>query len=265
MTDSVATRRVRATLVAVSVGGMVCFAGIFAASVLARPTIERAAKDYLVARVTADAQESLGDRWQPAVGSEGDAEALRAKLGETAAMLQGWSDARLPEAVGALIASFCDIDCEEQKAAAADSYGAILRDALESTLKRTHDKMAGLRAFVVGAYHARLIALIGEVRLVAGINLALFAGLALLLWLRRHEMRPVLVPAALLCASTVATLALYVTAQDWLWSILLGDFVGYGYLAWFAGVFLLLADIALNEARVSNAVIALIPVPVPPC
>ena len=42
--------------------------------------------------------------------------------------------------------------------------------------------------------------------------------------------------------------------QNWLYTVLLGNYVGYGYLIWVGLVFAVLVDCVFNRARVSRAV-----------
>ena len=50
---------------------------------------------------------------------------------------------------------------------------------------------------------------------------------------------------------------LYLFNQDWLHTIVFGDYLGWGYAAYLAVVALLLADILMNHARVSTRLVNL--------
>ena len=45
---------------------------------------------------------------------------------------------------------------------------------------------------------------------------------------------------------------LYLFSQDWLLTIIHGDYVGFAYIGWLGAAFLLLLDIAINRGRVTT-------------
>lgn len=123
-----------------------------------------------------------------------------------------------------------------------------------------------LRFFVVGAYQARLRALVRELRLFTGVNAALFAIVGVLLYANRSNMQRVLLPSAVLLTSTLTAVALYVTTQNWFWTILLGDYMGAWYIALVVVTTAFAADVILLKARISLNILGNLPtILVPPC
>ena len=62
------------------------------------------------------------------------------------------------------------------------------------------------------------------------------------------------VPAVFLLAATLLSSAIYVLGQDWFYTILCNDYMGFGYLAYIALIFGFLVDIALNKAQLTTAI-----------
>jgi hypothetical protein len=62
-------------------------------------------------------------------------------------------------------------------------------------------------------------------------------------------------PGVLLLSATVLASAIYIFGQDWFYTILYNDYMGFSYLAYIAVIFGILLDIALNKARVTTEVI----------
>jgi hypothetical protein len=91
-----------------------------------------------------------------------------------------------------------------------------------------------------------------EWRIFTGVNAVAFLALYLLSFYRRNlGMR--LVPVALVMFISVGlTSWFYLFNQDWFSTVLFGTYVGWGYALWLTFVFVLLADLALNRARVTG-------------
>ena len=62
-------------------------------------------------------------------------------------------------------------------------------------------------------------------------------------------------PGVLLSASTLICSYFYIFQQNWLMTIIHGDYLGFIYLAWLGVVFLFLCDIVLNRGRVTSEIL----------
>lgn len=120
-------------------------------------------------------------------------------------------------------------------------------------------QMGGLRDFITGVYKERLHALIEEVRVFTGLNAALFGVMLVMMWFKRDDMRPVLLPVAVMLASTGSAAYLYFVTQDWLWSVLLSNYMGFWYLGLVGLTLVFVCDIALFKARLSINVLGTLP------
>lgn len=114
-----------------------------------------------------------------------------------------------------------------------------------------------VRALIEGRYADIVADLLHDLRIVTGVNFLLFAGLLALSILRPQQGRALLLPAALLVISTIVTSLVYLFGQNWFFTILYADYVGYGYAAWLFLVFGLLCDIALFRARTTMRIVDL--------
>jgi hypothetical protein len=75
---------------------------------------------------------------------------------------------------------------------------------------------------------------------------------------RRQAKLQLLLPALVVFGAVGLTGGLYLLNQDWLHTIVFGDYVGWGYAAYLSLVAALLADILLNRARVSTRILNLL-------
>lgn len=255
----------RVALVVVCVAGTVLFASAFVATFVARPTLERAAREYLVAQVQELARQRFDSTLAEHPTLRSAADTVAKELSRTAQSVSDFRDSDLPEQVGAIIAALCAKDCEQDREAAVERHTGRVRAWADRVVEGIEAKLSGLREFVVGHYRKRLAALIHEVRIFTGINATLFLCTGALLWWRRNAMAPLLVPLALLTASTGISAWLYLSTQNWLWTVLLSDYVGWWYAALVIVVGAFLVDIVFNRARVSINIVTSLPGAIVPC
>ncbi|NUU66153.1 hypothetical protein HQN64_08510 [Enterobacteriaceae bacterium BIT-l23] len=94
-----------------------------------------------------------------------------------------------------------------------------------------------------------------DFRLFTGLSGGLFLAVTLTAFLCRDRIRPLLVPTGLLLLATGFMSYSYIFMQDWLYTIIFNDYMGWYYLVYVGLVFALLCDITLNRARVLRALI----------
>lgn len=249
----------RAALVVGCLCGTLAFSALFAMTFVARPQIETAAGVFLRAEVERQARERYGARLEHALDASEHAAAIATRLGKDAKALHAFSASRAPDAIGALLAELCHYDCEEKKQAKAREHAASIRDRIAESIVAAKTQIAGLRDFVQGAYRQRLYALISEARVFTGLNAGLFALMLAMLWFKRRDMRLVLLPVAMLLVSTAGAAYLYFATQNWLWTILLSDYIGFWYLGIVALTLTFVIDISVFHARLTLNILGILP------
>jgi hypothetical protein len=112
-----------------------------------------------------------------------------------------------------------------------------------------------LAAIIQSGYFAALSDLKRDMRIFTATNTFAFLLLVLVSFLRPDDVLELFVPGMLLLVSTLVCAYLYVFGQNWLLTIINGDYMGFAYGSWLAIVFLFLCDIGLNRARVTTTII----------
>jgi hypothetical protein len=147
--------------------------------------------------------------------------------------------------IGLVVEALCAGDCRTRDFLEAEilkAYGNI-----ELKLKPGFDILRGM---VEAKYHAVFDALRHDIKIFLGANLIVL-GFALVLALARGRAGRHLAPLSiLLTIATAVTSTWYVFGQNWILTVITADYFGWSYLTFIGVVFLLLADIALNRARV---------------
>jgi hypothetical protein len=256
-----AKKAFRTSTVVLSLVGTLLFSVAFAITLVGRPWIESAANAYLRKEVERVARRELGAVAERAGSTEAEAKLLSRALGARAdefveRVKKERLEERLTEIVRTALDRLCDIDCEEEERAenAADA-GTFSRGILGGTVQMMKSAAAGLEGFVVGKYKELLYGLIRELRIFTGLNAALYALTLGVLYLRRRAIEPVLVPAFVLIVATTISIVVYVTAQDWFWTVLTNSYLGYGYLVVVGVVLAFLVDIVFARATVTTAIL----------
>ncbi len=148
------------------------------------------------------------------------------------------------------LAQIRDLDCE-CRTKYADRYKRGFEFDL-SLLQAANDKIVET---IQGGYLKVVADLKRDIRIFTSSNIAIFALLLLVSFLKPNARMHLMIPAALLTASTLICSYFYIFEQNWLLSIIHSDYVGYAYLGYLGFVSLFLADIIFNHARVTTKIL----------
>lgn len=172
------------------------------------------------------------------------------KLGLEKEKIQQDIDNKLPEKIASIIASMCGYDCEKKKLLAQSITSGYLEriasiQIAESTLS---DIVKGKYIEIVGNLKI-------DLRIFLAINFVMFLSLLAVSFAKPNAMAHLFLPALLLLAAAVLSSSIYIFGQDWFYTILCNDYMGFGYLAYTALIFGVLIDIFFNRTRVTTEII----------
>jgi hypothetical protein len=145
--------------------------------------------------------------------------------------------------------SLCRYDCDNATAHMRTARAMTEQGVRALIPARALPSLASLRSFGEGQYRALMTELIGDLRIFAGSNCALFLLAALAAWRTSSGWRALALSGILAGSALVAT-SFYLFRQNWLQTLLLSDFVGYGYVVWVMLLAAVLSDIAFNRGRI---------------
>ncbi|WP_197675000.1 hypothetical protein [Halopseudomonas salegens] len=149
-----------------------------------------------------------------------------------------------------IIASMCGYDCEKKKALAQSITSGYMERI--NNIQIAENTLSDI---VKGKYLEIVNNLKLDLRIFLGSNLAMFLILLAMSFVKPAAVKHLFVPGLLLVAATMLSSSIYIFGQDWFYTILYNDYMGFGYLAYIAVIFGLLLDIALNRARVTTEVL----------
>jgi hypothetical protein len=257
--------RARPIVLALSALGFVLFASGWLVLAFQPKRVEAAAFDFMREKILEEAREKLhsSDALRRSVL------VIQERLGREAGHLDELRESELADHLGEVLAALCSCRNGDELPTAREERKAAISAALRSEwfdrANRMRDAAAGLTEFVTERYHHRRDRLLAELRFFVGSNALLFLITLGMAAFRGEWARPLLVPTLLLMLTTVASSYVYAFEQDWFHSILFESYVGTAYLVYVALVFGTLLDVALNEARMTSALVDLIAAPVTVC
>jgi hypothetical protein len=239
------------TLRLVGLGGLIVFGIITALTWTSPISVERAARIFIEEQIEAHVAEKFN------VVRNGIPETRIGRLAETltaqrspdikALRVQLIQDVKLR--IAATVTRMQDPGC---------ACRARMRQALDTSaglhiaaLERAEPQLENL---IEGNYGAIVADLLGDLRIFAATNMLAFTVLLALSVLQPLRIRQLFVPAILLCAASIATSLLYLFGQNWFFTILYADYVGYSYAGWMLLVYGLFCDIALFKARITTRI-----------
>lgn len=252
----------RVTILAIGLAGLILFGLPLAFTYLSPIHIERAARSFIQTRIEHQIRDELG------LGAEGArqthvgrlAEALsnrhKAEIGELRERLANGLSAQVARGV----ARMQNVNCECRDRMRQWLYGAT--QFRISSLQRAEPQ---LHQIIEGKYGLIASNLLRDFRIFLGINLLAFALLLIVAIANPSRTRQLLVPAILLAAAGFAAATVYLFGQNWFFTILYGDFIGWAYGVWLVLIFGFLCDIVLFKARVTTRVADTLSSAIAPC
>ncbi len=154
------------------------------------------------------------------------------------------------EKIALVIAEMSDLNCECR-----NKYAQAIKEHLEFKLLSLQSANDKLINFMKSKYMDVVQNLTIDLRIFTGSNLLIFIILLLVSFSKPAAITHLFLPGILLVISTVLSSYFYLFEQNWFFTIIYNDFLGFWYLAWVGLIFAILCDIVFNKARVTTEVI----------
>ncbi|MDZ7924918.1 MAG: hypothetical protein U5M23_12900 [Marinagarivorans sp.] len=236
------------TLRSIGLFGILLFGVLFAVTFVSPETIEKSAKGFVKYQIEKEVREKQQLLSESNVASK--ALSIAERLGVESEQIHENLDNKLPEKIASVIASMCGYDCERKKALAQSITSGYL-DRIKN-IEVAQDTLGDL---IKGKYIEIVTNLKFDLRIFLGSNFLMFLILLIVSLAKPKAITHLFVPGVLLLTATILASVIYIFGQDWFYTILYNDYMGFGYLAYIAVIFGVLVDIALNKARVTTEVI----------
>ncbi len=236
------------TLRSAGLFGILIFGALLSITVVSPKVIEESAKGFVKYQIEKEVRERQQTLSDSSVASK--ALSITKNLGLESEQIRKNLDNNLPEKIASVIASMCGYDCERKKALANSITSGYL-----DRLKRIRIAQDTLGELIKGKYVEIVGNLKLDLRIFLGSNFSMFLILLVISFAKPKAMTHLFLPGLLLVLATMISSAIYIYGQDWFYTVLYNDYMGFGYLTYLSVIFGVLVDIALNKARVATEVI----------
>ena len=236
------------TLKLIGLIGLILFEALFSVTYLSPDKIAESAKGFVKLQIETEVRQK-----QKAIKESSVTEAalnIADKLGFEKEKIQSNLDSNLPEKIAAIVASMCGYDCERKK-----TLTQSITSGYIERIKNIQIAQSTLSDIVKGKYIEIVSNLKIDLRIFLGSNLVMFLILLVLSLAKPRAVAHLFLPGLLLAAATILSSSIYIFGQDWFYTILYNDYMGFGYLAYIAVIFGFLLDITFNRAKVTSQII----------
>ena len=228
--------------------GLSLFAMLFLVTFGVPDAVEESAKGFVKSQIEKEVREKYTESKASTLADK--ALQIAGNLGYEEQRIRSDLNNKLPEKIASVIAEMCGYDCEKKKAVAQSiATGYMERIA---NLQVAQQKLGSI---IKGKYMEIVSNLRTDLRIFLGSNSVMFLILLFLSFLKPKAISHLFLPGVFLFVSTIVASAIYMFGQDWFYTILYNDYMGFGYLAYIGVIFGFLMDVAFNKARVTTEII----------
>ncbi len=236
------------TLRLIGIVGVSLFGLLFLVTFTSPEKIEESAKVFVKIQIEREVREK-----QQTIANSTAAEAaliIAGKLGLEKERIQSSLDDNLPEKIASILVSMCGYDCEKKK---------LLAQSISTTYLERIKNIQIAERTLSDLVRDKYVEIVGhlkqDLRVFLGSNLAMFLILVMVSFFNPQAMKHLFLPGLLLVFATVISSGIYIFGQDWFYTILYNDYMGFGYLFYIGLIFGFLLDIALNKGRIVTEII----------
>ena len=229
--------------------GILLFGFLFSFTYGVPDAIEKSAKNFIKSQIEKEIKEKY-QQSEKAQSIKEKAILLANKYGVEEEQLNQYLKEKLPEKIASVIASMCGYDCEKEKELAVSITKGYLNKI--ANLKIAQQNLGDI---IKSKYLEIVRNLKIDVRIFMGSNFAMFAILLLVSFLKPNAIAHLFLPGVFLFTSTIISSCIYIFGQDWFYTIIYNDYMGFGYFVYILVIFGFLMDITFNKARVTTEII----------
>ena len=236
-------------ILSISILGCLLFSAIFSSTYLARKQIEESATHFISKQVENETRKHLHNVIE-LTEQASQAKFIKNRYSKQIEELQNYLASGLPELIAQVVAEILSGKVDKE------SLEEDIRKGTKTKIQSLIYAISNLDKIISGKYYEILNNLIVDIRIFSGSNTALFIITIILLTLPKFEKNAVFLPATFLILATVVSSLFYIFNQDWFYSIIFNNYVGFSYLGYVSAIFIFQCDIVFNKARITSNIIS---------
>ncbi|GEA10976.1 hypothetical protein [Alteromonas sp. KUL49] len=231
--------------------GLLSFASLFSVTFVSPEKVEESAKGFVTRQIEFEVRERHQDFAESRFSES--ASLIVENLAREKTQIYTDLDDQLPKKIAHIIGSMCGYDCEKKK-----HIEQLITSSYLGRLKSIEVAESTLSDVVKGKYVEIVGSLQFDLRVFLGVNSVMFFILLVISLLNPRAIRHLFIPGILLALATFVSSNIYIFGQDWFYTILYNNYMGFGYLVYVSIIFGFLIDITFNKAQVTSLVLSAI-------
>ena len=215
-------------------------------------TIEKNARGFIkeqVAKKTHEKIDSIGSKHKDNKLVKLSANLFKKKKEQLVLYKEGLK-LKIDEKLANVMAKMLDLDCECRQ-----KYKERFHNFITTKIINLKTATKTLEAFMTQKYMYVIQNIIKDFRIFLGSSFFVLLLMLVLLYIKPQVTIQIDVLASMMLVSTVVSSYLYLFKQNWFYTIIYNDFIGYAYLMYLGIIFLFLCDIIFNKARIITEIV----------
>jgi ribosomal protein L25 (general stress protein Ctc) len=235
--------------------GTFMYGAAFVYSFTAPESIEKNARGFIkeqVAKKTHEKIDNIGSKYKENKLVKLSAKIFKKKK-EQLVLYKESLKLKIDEKLANVMAKMLDLNCECR-----EKYKGIFHNFITTNITDLQTATKKLETFMTAKYMYVVENIIKDFRIFLGSSFISLLIMLLLLFAKPQASIQVNMLAGFMLISTVVSSYLYIFKQNWFYTIIYNDFVGFAYLMYLGIIFLFLCDIIFNKARITTEIVNMI-------
>ncbi len=235
--------------------GTLIYGVAFVYSFTSPQSIEKNARGFIkeqVAKKTHEKIDNIGSKYKENRLVKLSAKIFKKKK-EQLALYKESLKLKIDEKLANVMAKMLNLNCECRQ-----KYKGIFHDFITTKITNLKTATKRLESFMTQKYMYVVENVIKDFRVFLGSSFIVLFIMLLLLFTKPQVSIQVNMLAGLMLVSTLVSSYLYIFKQNWFYTIIYNDFLGFAYLMYLGIIFLFLCDIIFNKARITTEIVNMI-------
>jgi len=232
------------------------YGSFFALSFLSPYTIEKEARGFITQKVSEKTHERIDAIGSSKVFKHKIFKKAKDKLAKEKTKLLRYKillHEKADEKMATVMAKMHNLDSESR-----DKHQKVFKGVLEDMVSSISKAIKNIESFMMKSYMQVMQKVLDDFKIFSGTNFVISFILAFLLFFKLENSNTLHVLAWIVILSTLICSYFYIFEQNWFFTILFNDFVGFWYVVYLFFVFCFFLDIVFNKARVTQFILELI-------
>jgi len=233
------------TLKTIGILGLVLFSLLFGLTYGLPDAVEKSAKGFVQRQLASEVVDKYNEIKSSSITQK--ALSIAGKLGFEKKKRVTDLENNIPQKIASTLEAMCSYDCEKEKA-----LTVSITQSYVNKISSIEVAEYNIERIIKGKYLEIVENLRFDLRIFLGTNASMFLVLILVAFFKPKAVAQLFVPGILLLTATAVSSCIYIFGQDWFYTILYNDYMGFGYLAYLSIIFVFLMDLTFNSARVTT-------------